>query len=89
MKDIKKECDYPFVLIYAVDWNQYGGQHNPRRGDPYRPERAWIVGLLLEECESHITIAFTVFENGDVRDVVCIPKVCVMAYEKLSIVEEG
>ena len=75
---------YPQALVYATDWNQYQGQHNPKH-ENYEPARAWLTGFLLEENPSHITLALTVFENGDVREVVCIPRSCILALEKLII----
>lgn len=73
-----KKNPYPFISVYAVDWHQYKGQHNPKDGEPYSAIKGWVSGSLIEETVNHLTIALTVFDTGDVRDVVVIPKCCVI-----------
>lgn len=69
---------YPLIMVYAVDWHQYNGQHDPKGSEPYRTMKGWMVGFLLEETEEHLAIVHTVFETGDVRYVVVVPKCTVI-----------
>lgn len=64
---------YPVIVVYAVDWNQYLDQHNPKHID-YAPANGWIGGFLIEETDKHIALALTSFDSGDVRDLVVVPK---------------
>lgn len=65
---------YPVVMIYAVDWNQYSGQHKPSDGEPYCAAKGWVVGFLIEETDEHLVIAHTYFDMGDVRYALVILK---------------
>ena len=70
---------YPLIMVYAVDWHQYSGQHDPKSGEPYHAIKGWMVGFLLEETEDHLAIVHTAFETGDVRYVVAVPKCAVIS----------
>jgi hypothetical protein len=70
---------YPLILVHAVDWHQYNGQHDPKSGEPYRTIKGWMVGFLLEETEDHLAIVHTAFDTGDVRYVVVVPKCAVIS----------
>jgi hypothetical protein len=69
---------YPTIMVYAVDWHQYSGQHDPKSGEPYKAIKGWVAGFLLEETNDHIAITSTSFETGDVRYVVVIPKCAII-----------
>lgn len=78
---------YPVVMIYADDWNQYAGQHDPEDGKPYRTSKGWIAGFLIEEKEDHLVIAHAAFDFGDVRYAVVIPKCTII--ERRDLKTEG
>jgi hypothetical protein len=79
---------YPLIAVYAVDWNQYSEQHYPDKGDPYVPAKGYVVGSLVEETATHVSIAGTVFDMGGVRNVVVIPKCCIIQRNSLGEVED-
>ena len=74
------------IAIYAEDWNQYIIQHNPKTGEAYSVANGWVMGGLIEETEKHLVIASTIFDSGDVRGVVVIPKCCIL--KRVDMVEK-
>lgn len=87
MTEISKGYQYDPILVYAVDWHQYHGQHDPKGGEPYKAIKGWIAGFLIEESPLHLVIALTSFDNGDVRDVLVIPKCSVIETHRLECIK--
>lgn len=88
LKQLKMETNQnSLVAVYAVDWNQYAGQHDPNEGEPYKPANGWVFGSLIEETETHLAIAHTVFDTGHVRYVVVLPKCTIIKRKNLGTVK--
>lgn len=85
-EDELRKSRYPLIAVYAIDWNQYTGQHNPKEGEPYSQAKGWVIGGLVEETDEHLSIAGTIFDFGDVRNAVVVPKPCII--ERYFLVEE-
>lgn len=64
------------VSVRAVDWGIYGEQmpadHN------FAIVTGWIHGQIVKETDEFVAIAFQVFDDGGVRHVATIPKVCIL-----------
>jgi len=74
-------------MIYAVDWNQYSGQHDPEEGKPYHAAKGWITGFLIEENDEHLVITHTCFDSGNVRYAVVIPKCTIIERHRIELME--
>lgn len=75
------------IAVYAQDWNQYSEQHNPVPHSDYAPAIGWVIRVLVEETSNHITIASTIFDSGQVRNAVVVPKCCVI--HRITCMDEG
>lgn len=64
------------VSIRAVDWGIYGEQM-PADSD-FQIVTGWIHGQIIKETDEFLAIAFQVFDDGGVRHVATIPKVCIL-----------
>lgn len=64
------------VSVKAVDWGMYGEQVS--RDTDFQMVTGWVHGEVVKEDDSLIAIAHQVFDAGDVRHVVVIPKVCIL-----------
>ena len=64
------------VSIYAVDWGTYYEQVS--RNTDFKIVKGWVHGQVVKEEEEYLVIAQEVFDEGDVRIVVTIPKVCII-----------
>jgi hypothetical protein len=64
------------VSIRAVDWGMYSEQVS--RDTDFQMVTGWVHGQIIKETEEIIAIAHQVFDAGDVRHVVVIPKVCIL-----------
>lgn len=62
--------------IKAVDWGMYGEQVS--RDTDFQLIVGWVHGEVIKETSDLIAIAHQVFDGGDVRHVVVIPKVCIL-----------
>ena len=65
------------VSIQAVDWGMYAEQVS--RDTDFQIIIGWVHGEVIKETADLIVIAHQVFEAGDVRHVVVIPKVCILS----------
>ena len=64
------------VFIKAVDW----GYHNEQVEPGYKMEMVVgsIVGILVEEDDEKVVLAFQVFDDGGMRNLLSIPKRCII-----------
>jgi hypothetical protein len=73
---IKDFMQPTIVSVRAVDWGIYGEQM-PADSD-FQIVTGWIHGQIIKETDEFIAIAFQVFDDGGVRHVATIPKVCIL-----------
>ncbi len=62
--------------IRAADWGIYSEQL-PADHD-FQIVTGWIHGHVVKETDEFIALAFQVFDDGGVRHVVTVPKVCIL-----------
>lgn len=72
------------VAVRAVDWGYEGEQHPATAA--FTIVRGTIYGQVIKCNDEWITLAFQVFDGGDVRSVLSIPWVTV---EQVTILEHG
>lgn len=70
------------VPVYAVLWTDATKYEDA----PHTPTTALgvTVGFLLEDTHEHIVIAQEVFDDGEYRSVVCIPRGMVKALAEIG-----
>ena len=72
------------VAVVAVDWGQV--QEEVSGLSEFNIVRGTVYGKVIRHSDEGITIAFQVFETGNVRGVLSIPLVCI---EKVVILERA
>lgn len=64
------------VSLYAMDWGTYHDQTSINT--EFKLVKGWIHGQIIQENDEYLALAQQVFDEGDVRIVVTIPKVCII-----------
>lgn len=64
------------VSLYAMDWGTYYDQMS--KDAEFKLVKGWVHGQIVAETDEHLAIAQQVFDEGDVRVVVTIPRMCVL-----------
>lgn len=64
------------VSIYAMDWGTYYDQVS--KDIDFKLVKGWVHGQIIKETEDFLAVAQQVFDEGDVRVVVTIPKACIL-----------
>lgn len=64
----------PTLALVAVVWLDATYVHDEMPHDELKPTPAVTVGKVVNMCATHITIASEVFNDGDYRQVMAIPR---------------
>lgn len=71
------------TAVYAVDWSTYEGE-NIHPGTDFKLLKAHVVGFVVSENSEKVVLAQQVFADGSLREVVVIPKVCILQRADLT-----
>lgn len=71
------------AAVYVVDWGIYEGE-NIHPGTDFKLQKAHVVGFVVKEDSEKVVLAQQVFADGSLREVVVIPKVCILQRADLT-----